>query len=61
MYKLLAALGLVAFTSALDIYADNELAVYGQAMNEGELMAFDHHDEDDNDGVRVDPHRKMSR
>ena len=60
MYKLLAALGLVAFTSALDIYADNELAVYGQAMNEGELMAFDD-DEDDNDGVRVDPHRKMSR
>ena len=41
MFKLLAtaALGLIATSSAIEIGAENELAVYNQAALEGELMA----------------------
>ena len=47
MFKLLVALGLISATQALDLYADSELAAYGEAENQ--LMGYAFEDDEAED------------
>ena len=52
MFKLLAALGLISATQALDLYADSELAAYGEAENQ--LMGYAFEDDEAEDAEEAD-------
>ena len=52
MFKLLVALGLISATQALDLYADSELAAYGEAENQ--LMGYAFEDEEAEDAEEAD-------
>ena len=52
MFKLLVALGLISATQALDLYADSELAAYGEAENQ--LMGYAFEDDEAEDAEEAD-------